>query len=141
MAETVWDACGLRRTPCRAAVLRCLSEQSTALSEKELTAKLAGEFDRTTFYRTLHVLEQKGIIHRIVVDPSMVKYALSAEMSRKAPHGHFHCKECGKVWCIDDIAPVSYLLPRGAQAEDEEFIVHGRCVACIAKEKRAALKE
>ena len=71
----------------------------------------------------------------------MVKYALSAEMSRKAPHGHFHCKECGKVWCIDDIAPVSYLLPRGAQAEDEEFIVHGRCVACIAKEKRAALKE
>ena len=45
MAETVWDACGLRRTPCRAAVLRCLSEQSTALSEKELTAKLAGEFD------------------------------------------------------------------------------------------------
>lgn len=140
MAETVWSACSLRRTPCRAAVLRCLSEQLTALSEKELSIKLAGEFDRTTFYRTLRTLEQKGIIHRIVVDPAIVKYALSSELTHKAPHGHFHCKECGKVWCLEDIAPVSYILPRGAEADDEEFIVHGRCIACISREKREALQ-
>jgi hypothetical protein len=141
MSETVWDVCGLRRTPCRAAVLRCLSEQAIALSEKELTARLAGEYDRTTFYRTLKVLEQKGIIRRIVVDPSLVKFALSAELTNRVPHGHFHCKECGQVWCLEDIAPVHYLLPRGARAEDEEFIVHGRCIGCIAKAKRAALSE
>ena len=141
LEKTVWDVSGLRRTPCRAAVLRCLAEQSNALSEKELTARLAGEYDRTTFYRTLRVLEEKEIIHRIVVDPFTVKYALSAKLSKKTPHGHFHCSVCGKVVCLDDIDPVRYVLPTGAVAEKEELIVHGKCAACVAKEKRAALEE
>lgn len=133
MSETVWDTCDLRRTPCRVAVLRCLAEQADALSEKELSTRLAGEFDRTTFYRTLRVLEQKEIIHRIVIDPSTVKYALSAELTHKTPHGHFHCKECGRVWCLNSIEPVSYILPRGAVGEEEEFTVHGICPVCRAK--------
>ncbi len=141
LEKTIWDASGLRRTPCRAAVLRCLAEQSSALSEKELTARLAGEFDRTTFYRTLRVLEEKEIIHRIMVDPFTVKYALSAKLSKKTPHGHFHCAVCGKVVCLDDIDPVRYVLPTGAIAEKEELTIHGKCAACVAAEKRAALEQ
>lgn len=129
-AKAIWQSFGVRCTPCREAVVECLVRNSTALSERELRDELEARFDRTTFYRTVKTLEDKGVIHRIVADMGVVKYAMN-DTGRDTPtHGHFLCKRCGQVWCLHGVGKAKYILPVGCVAEEEEFVVRGFCGAC-----------
>jgi Fur family transcriptional regulator, ferric uptake regulator len=120
----------LRNTGCRQGILDILRNAEEALTENEIKAMLESNHDRTTFYRSLKTLLENNIIHKIVVDNQLVKYALNPQSEIHTEHVHFYCKECEKLVCIEDSSMSAVLLPAGFKAAETEIIVKGTCKNC-----------
>ncbi|MCT4603776.1 MAG: transcriptional repressor [Marinifilum sp.] len=120
----------LKRTSCREGILKVVMAAGQALAENEIRERLAGNYDRTTFYRSFKTLEMHHIIHKIVVDHQLVKYALHNSITRKQDHAHFYCKDCDMVKCLDDIPIQKYQLPDGFSDKETEVIIKGTCPTC-----------
>ena len=120
----------LKRTSCREGILDVVMDADQALSENEIRERLAGTYDRTTFYRSFKTLEEHKIIHKIVVDNQLVKYALDNHVTHKHEHAHFFCNSCQTVKCMDDVPVSTYQLPDGYSNEETEVIIKGTCAFC-----------
>ncbi len=120
----------LKRTACREGILSMMLESGHALSENDIKDKLSSNFDRTTFYRSFKTLLEKRIIHKIVVDNQVVKYALDNSITHKNRHAHFYCKECDSVICLDDVSVEVPQVPQGFEASETEIIIKGVCSTC-----------
>ena len=99
----------LKRTSCREGIIELVMNANEALSENEIRESLVGNYDRTTFYRSFKTLEEHNVIHKIVIDNQLVKYALDNSLANKHEHAHFYCNECETVKCLDEI-PVKQCL-------------------------------
>jgi Fur family transcriptional regulator, ferric uptake regulator len=90
----------LKRTSCREGIIKAILSGSGAMSEDEIREQLEGNYDRTTFYRSFKTLREKGILHKIVVDNQLVKYALDSNTTGKSYHPHFSVLSARKyhVW-------------------------------------------
>lgn len=120
----------LRKTNCRQGILDILGTSGEALTEHEIKEQLDSRHDRTTFYRTLKTLLENHIIHKIVVDNQLVKYALNPKSDIQGEHIHFYCKECDKLVCIEDPPYQQVTLPTGFKAFETEVIIKGTCQSC-----------
>ncbi len=130
MDTSIWKRFHLRPTACRMDVLHCLIGRKVALSEREIREATGNDYDRTTFYRTMKSLEEAGLIHRIVADQGVVKYAACSLQAEQHAHAHFLCKRCGNVWCLAGCVELHLQVPEGFMAEEEAVIVRGLCQAC-----------
>ncbi len=119
----------LKRTSCREGIIDVILKSNGALSENEIRGKLQGSYDRTTFYRSFKILVDHKILHKIVVDSQLVKYALGRSFE-KTEHAHFYCKECDSVQCVYTIPVSSHNLPSGFSATETEVIIKGTCNLC-----------
>lgn len=133
MDNDFWKEHGLRRSPCREAVIRLFESHHRALSDRELRDGVGDAFDRTTLYRTLRTLEEANVIHRIVANSDLVKYALNDPLCPPDAHAHFVCEQCDGVWCLTQIEPAKYILKRGFEAHSTECLVRGTCSECLAE--------
>lgn len=120
----------LKRTACREGILSLMLESGRPLCENEIKDELKDSFDRTTFYRSFKTLMEKKIIHKIVVDNLMVRYALDNSITHKNNHAHFYCKKCDNVICLDDIPVNEPQVPQGFEASETEIIIKGVCNTC-----------
>jgi Fur family transcriptional regulator, ferric uptake regulator len=120
----------LKRTSCREGIIEVMMASENALSENEIRQKLAGNYDRTTFYRSFKTLEKHKIIHRIVIDNLMIKYAFAVQASQNKDHAHFFCNNCQTLLCME-IAPAKELqLPAGFKETEKEILIKGTCATC-----------
>ena len=124
----------LKRTSCREGIIEVVMTAKKALSENEIREKLAGNYDRTTFYRSFKTLEEHKIIHKIVIDNQLVKYALDNTVTHKDEHVHFYCNECYAVKCMDHIPVHKYQLPDGYSDVEIEVLIKGTCAKCKNQE-------
>ena len=120
----------LKRTSCREGIIDVVIEAKQALSENEIRERLAGNYDRTTFYRSFKTLEEHKILHKIVVNNQLVKYALDNAVTHKDEHAHFYCNECQTVKCLDAIPVLNYQLPDGYSNDETEVLIKGTCAIC-----------
>jgi Fur family ferric uptake transcriptional regulator len=120
----------IKRTSCREGIIFVVMTANEALSENEIRERLVGNYDRTTFYRSFKTLEEHKIIHKIVVDNQLVKYALDNTVTHKDEHAHFFCNECNTVKCMNDIPLQKYQLPDGYSDVETEVLIKGTCVNC-----------
>lgn len=120
----------LKRTSCREGIIDIVMKASQALSEIEIRERLIGNYDRTTFYRSFKTLEEHKIIHKIVVDNHLVKYALDNTVTHKNKHAHFYCNECNTVKCMENIPVQKYQLPDGFSDIETEVLIKGTCAHC-----------
>lgn len=120
----------LKRTSCREGILEIVINAQEALSENDIREQLKGNYDRTTFYRSFKTLEEHKIIHKIVVDNQLVKYALNNKITKKEEHAHFFCNSCKTVKCMEDVPVSKYKLPDGYSDEETEVIIKGTCSVC-----------
>ncbi len=120
----------LKRTSCREGIIEVVMTANQALSENEIRARLIGNYDRTTFYRSFKTLEEHHILHKIVVDNQLVKYALDNTVTHKDEHAHFYCNECQTVKCMDNIPVQKYQLPEGYADNETEVLIKGTCSKC-----------
>lgn len=123
----------LRATKIRVAILNALSAAPHARPYGELQAALR-EFDRTTLYRTLLALVDKGLIHKALEENGERYYALCEDCTVHAhahQHIHFKCVRCGSVQCVDmEVPAMERLTVPGFSVDHLEVVAHGRCAAC-----------
>jgi len=127
----------LKRTSCREGIIEVVMTAKQALSENEIREKLTVNYDRTTFYRSFKTLEEYAIIHKIVVDNQLVKYALDNTITHKEEHVHFYCNECHSVECMD-IPVHKYQLPKGYSYGEIDVVIKGTCAKCTEKREKKA---
>ncbi|MFZ5551806.1 MAG: Fur family transcriptional regulator [Bacteroidota bacterium] len=125
----------LRKTPCRLFVLdefRKKGKQS--LSENDLENKSKGKFDRVTIYRTLNTFIDSGILHKVIDDDNIVKFAMCSETCddhhHNHEHVHFKCEECHTTSCLDHISIVNVELPKGYKKKEANYLIVGVCADC-----------
>lgn len=117
-------------TSCREEIMQVITSSATPLSEDEIKSSIHGNFDRTTFYRTFKTLIAKGIIHKIVIDNTLIKYALSQEQNIEKQHAHFYCIACKKVFCLPQVKWEYSQLPNTFEVTETELLIKGYCENC-----------
>lgn len=120
----------LVRTSCREEIILAIKSSPTPLSEEEIKSGIKSNFDRTTFYRTFKTLIEKGIIHKIVIDRKIVKYAITLDQNTEEQHAHFYCVECKKVFCVPQVKWEYSQLPGTYKATETELLIKGYCNNC-----------
>lgn len=139
-AFNVLDKYELRRTLSRASILEAFMESPNALSESDIEIIIENTCDRATIYRTLKTFMEKGLIHRVIDENNVVKYALCRETCQGAGHHghhahqhdhvHFKCQACGKTSCLDTVPIADVALPEGYMKVESNFLVIGVCRDC-----------
>lgn len=134
-AKDILNSHSLKRTSCREGIIDVIVHSEKALSENEIRKRLSGNYDRTTFYRSFKTLEESKIVHKIVVDNQLVKYALDSSVTHKKEHAHFYCSQCDSVRCLDEVEFKTPPLPKGYSGTEIEVVIKGVCNDCNTREK------
>ena len=120
----------LKRTSCRQGIIETMLNAPFALSETEIREELPGNYDRTTFYRSFKTLENNNIIHKIIIDNQIVKYAIDHTPASGKSHAHFYCSKCKSVQCMDNILIEKPSLPKGFIELRTDVMIKGICASC-----------
>lgn len=129
----------LRLTKPRTSVLDAFQNKiGRAISIKELLAYFQKDIDKVTLYRTLHTFENNGLIHRVLDDTGVEKYALCVGTCDEhhdhelQDHGHIHfkCEQCQETECISDLQLPKIELPKGYQTRSRSYLIFGSCAKC-----------
>jgi len=125
---------GERITAAREAILDILLQAPRALTHPsvEQEARARGlNADRVTVYRVLDWLVAHGYAHRIAGEDRVWRF--NAATRGNHGHAHFHCQQCGQVFCLNDLQPVFSLnLPEGFRFDGAELTIQGLCPQCSA---------
>lgn len=123
---------GARATPARLAVLDILLASPRALSHQEIehaAHEHGQELDRVTLYRVLDWLVAQQLAHKITAEDRVGRF--NAADREAHGHAHFHCTECGQVYCLNELQPVlAVTLPPGYRYQRAELTIQGRCPGC-----------
>ncbi len=126
----------LKSTATRTKVLSLLLENDHALSHADLESDLELDCDRVTLYRTLKAFQEKGLVHKVLDDNGIAKYAPCTDCSDEQhthEHVHFKCEVCGNTMCIDDVKIPTVSLPEGYLAREQNLLITGICNICQKK--------
>ncbi len=128
---------GLRKTVMRQGILEIFLDSDIAVSQQHIETSLVNQFervDRITVYRTLKTFEQKGIIHKAIDGTQTPKFALCVdgctEHAHHDTHAHFHCDDCGKTYCIDELEAPKVKAPSGFKVNSTHLVMNGVCDSC-----------
>jgi Fur family ferric uptake transcriptional regulator len=123
----------LKSTSCRNEVLSLFLIKAQALGQSDIESEVDPSHDRVTVYRTLKTFLDKGLIHKVLDDAGITKYALCNECNENAhnhEHVHFKCEICGKTSCLDKIAIPAVNLPHGYKITEKNLLIQGVCSKC-----------
>ncbi len=128
---------GLRKTVMRQGVLEIFLDSDIAISQQLIETSLEKQFDvvdRITIYRTLKTFEQKGIIHKAIDGTHTPKYALCVddctEHEHHDTHAHFHCDDCSKTYCMEELEAPKIKAPKGFKVKSPHLVINGLCSDC-----------
>lgn len=124
---------GLKNTPKRKILLEILLSAEKPLSQKEIARCIPPEisFNQVSLYRALDSFRAKGLIHQVITDDRIRRFAFSACGEKGHEHPHFFCRNCGDVCCLK-----SWQLPDLAgelnnyKVESQELFFKGLCANC-----------
>jgi Fur family ferric uptake transcriptional regulator len=129
----------LRNTSCREEILDVFLQRDFALSHADIESSVHEDFDRVTVYRTLKTFLDKGLIHKVLDDEGVTKYALCKERCTHTEHHHEHvhfkCIECGLTNCLDNVQIPAIALPAGYKLAESSLLMQGICYVCNQKTK------
>jgi len=120
-------------TAIRKKVLDMIINHDYALTHQDMSHELSGDIDRVTLYRTLHTFEEAGLIHKIIDEDGVSRFAMCRDCNQhehKDHHAHFHCEKCGKIFCLDDPEVSDFNIPPGFQLRDISVDIKGLCNEC-----------
>ena len=92
----------LRVTPCRTSLLDLLLRARDPLTQKELMASLEKRgFNRVTIYRALQTFLNVSIVHRIVTEDRVWRFAIT--LCGHRGQGHCHPAPWRPTSCVDPL--------------------------------------
>jgi Fur family transcriptional regulator, ferric uptake regulator len=86
---------GQRMTEKRRALVDVLADSSRPLTIPEILETRRG-LAQSSVYRNLVVLEQAGVVHRIVTNDEFARFELAEELTGRHHH-HLICSSCGRI--------------------------------------------
>ncbi len=130
---------GQRLTPKRRALVAVMTRARNPMTIGEI---LAADPDlvQSSAYRNLAVLEQAGVIRRVVTDEEFARYELAEDLTEH--HHHLMCESCGRVEDFEvparlersvDAELASISEERGFRVRTHRLDVVGLCPACAAE--------
>lgn len=122
----------LRITDCRQEIIQEFLDKQIALAHSDLEQTLEAKFDRVTIYRTLKTFLDKDVVHKVLDDSGVTKYALCDhdEESHNHEHVHFKCETCGETTCLETITLPIIDLPVGFEKKEMNLLIQGICDKC-----------
>lgn len=88
----------------RQAILEVLRHREHPITSKEILAALPeGECDLATVYRSMHLLEEMGMVQRFDFGDGTARFELVARHDDH--HHHLVCRSCSKVVEVTDCFP------------------------------------
>lgn len=128
-------AAGIQPSMQRMAILEMLAAERCHPSAEEIYNRLLPSIptlSRTTVYNTLHLMAEKNLVHEIEIEPGVTRY----DLAMRAPHGHFLCRGCGRIFDIAlTVSPDD--VPGEFAADTVDVFCRGLCPECIAASKSA----
>jgi len=132
---------GLRATPARVSVLKCLEARKAPLTHAQVFDHVGSDgFDRATVYRNLIDLAEVGFLKRYDLGDHVWRFELlgvgasGKDALGHEAHPHFVCRECGAVECLPASSVSLASVPGGPKAltnaVELEIQVRGRCDTC-----------
>jgi Fur family transcriptional regulator, ferric uptake regulator len=137
-AEAQLAAAGRKRGGARRAVLELLGGETCALSALEIEDALSGSHgravSRASVYRILDELERLGLVQRVEIGQSMVRYERACGQDEH--HHHLVCDACGVVIPFSDAALERAIVDLSGRVplvvSEHEIVLHGCCQDCAA---------
>ena len=131
--STLLNSRKLRSTKIRQDVLFLIQNSGRAVSHS-IIQKSLGDFDRVTLYRTLNVLEEKGILHKAYTENNETYFAICTSNCTTAEHDHKHihfkCEKCMVVKCVKPQNSIEIDLPT-FQISSLNVEASGVCDNCL----------
>lgn len=136
-AEELLIRAGIRPSPIRVMVLRCMADAPGPLSSLEMESRL-DTVDRSSITRTLTLFAGCNMIHTVDDGSGAAKYELCRAPGHTGHghgtdddlHPHFHCIGCGTTYCLDDTGIPEIPLPEGFVAATANYVIKGYCPRC-----------
>lgn len=124
----------LRSTAIRRDVIDVILKEGAAVSHQDIEKALP-KADRVTLYRTLATFEERGILHQVLDDDTVKKYALCgtdcSDGHHHDDHAHFKCEKCEETVCLDEVSIPPIGLPQGYSRTSANLLIMGTCRACV----------
>ncbi|MDR0370538.1 MAG: transcriptional repressor [Prevotellaceae bacterium] len=123
---------GIKATAIRLLVWRTMKNCSLTFSLGDLEGALE-TVDKSTISRTIRLFLEHKMIHSIDDGSGAMKYAVcndECDCSINDLHIHFHCRQCGKTCCFEQVAIPEFSIPNGFVAENVNLVVKGICNVC-----------
>jgi len=125
----------MSHTKSRIRLLEVMYDAGIPLSVIEIERAMPGECNRTTIYRNLTALSDKGMVQRIFAG-EFYKYKLLLGVNDhegNGDHVHFKCTYCQRVLCMEELQVKDYPLPEGFRKLENQFLIMGLCNECNHK--------
>jgi Fe2+ or Zn2+ uptake regulation protein len=125
-----------RYTTSRRAVVDALADADGPITLPELI-DAAPALAQSSTYRNLAVLEDVGVVRRLVHSSDHARYELAEHLTEH--HHHLICETCGAVWDVTltsalestlDAAFASISESEGFEATHHTIDLYGRCADC-----------
>ena len=133
LKEILIDA-SIRPTYQRLKILDYLNKNHTHPTVDEIYVSLSPylpTLSKTTVYNTLNSFVKADIVKEIQIENTEIRYDLKEE-----PHGHFKCKECGKIFDFSlGEKPIQSKDLNGFLIDSENVYFSGTCPDCQEKNK------
>ena len=127
---------GYRMTPQRLMIVSAIEKSTEHISAEDIHAQVVVKYPNvnvSTVYRTLELLEQRGLVTKTDLGGGRVMY----HPVEKGHHHHLVCRECGMTSDLGEsaLAPLRETLLRDYQfiAELRHMGILGLCVNCKKK--------
>jgi Fur family transcriptional regulator, ferric uptake regulator len=130
---------GQRLTPRRRSLLQILGSAVRPLTIHEILDR-GSELAMSSAYRNLTVLENAGVVNRVITKEDFARYELAEELTEH--HHHLVCSSCGLVRdLLSDVDAERLLNVAMRRATEQGFtpVTHrldivGLCADCAARE-------
>lgn len=126
----------IRLTAMRLLVARVFLGAGRPLSVLEVDS-LLDTADRSTITRTLQLFLDRGAVHAIDDGSGSTRYEVCRGNHDSGldddEHPHFHCRGCGRTFCIDTMTVPACRLPEGYRPEHVNYVITGLCPACSGR--------
>ncbi|WP_051694225.1 Fur family transcriptional regulator [Desulfohalovibrio reitneri] len=135
MTESRLRLAGLEPTANRSLVLDLLHRAEGPLSAPELLARVEGRMNKVTLYRILDLLTRHGLVlkHQGSEAAHFCAGVLTQPVDQgPRRHGHFHCRRCGRCFCLgpESLPPAPEPPPPAASVDEVGLTLSGVCRDC-----------
>jgi Fur family ferric uptake transcriptional regulator len=123
----------IKPTSVRILILKTMLGLDRTCSMAELEYMLE-TVDKSTVSRVIHLFLEHKLIHGIDDGSGSIKYAVcndNCDCALDDLHVHFHCRKCGKTFCLESIAIPEIKAPDGFLFENANFVIKGICNNCL----------